>query len=131
MATILKIEDILKNANQHLNNNVRQFSWHGKQVKYKYSLSRSEQTELEQIIVECCVNHEAEQVVPSLYDISFKINVLGSYIYMEKPAEIDDVFNLIYNTDLYEVVSKLINQEQLNAIRRTTALMLGLGWVGL
>lgn len=91
------------------------YNWHGKIIKIKYMLSREEMLSLIHDIENMCIT-ESGNFIPGLLDFSIRLNVVSNYAYVELPDNMDDIYNVLYHSDIYDAVASNINQNQKNAI---------------
>lgn len=51
----------------------------------------------------------------SLVDFATRLNVITSYAFVELPSEVDDLYRIIYDSDLFQTVCNNVNKNQIEA----------------
>ncbi len=93
------------------------YNWHGKMIKVRYMLSRDEEIELVHNILTCC-GHDVNDgyLIPEFIDLAIRSNIVSAYAQVELPDSIDKQHQLLYYSDLYDVVLKTANKRQIDNI---------------
>ena len=114
MNDVLSAKDLMRFGMRNYKE-VVDYNWHGKIIKIKYMLSREEMLNLIHDIENMCIT-ESGNFIPGLLDFSIRLNVVSNYAYVELPDNMDDIYNVLYHSDIYDAVASNINQSQKNAI---------------
>lgn len=90
--------------------------WHSAQFVVRHSISIDEYVDLiRNVVADCTTEHG---IVYELFDFSHRVNVVSAYAFVELPEDVDDVFYIMYNTDLYETVCRYANAKQIESSRQ-------------
>ena len=96
--------------------------WHSTELIIKPLLSVDEYINVIQRIINDCSTPQGECVV-ELIDFSLRRNVVSAYAFVDYPDDIDDLYYILYASDLFETVRKHINDSQYDAITNTIYLL--------
>lgn len=91
------------------------YNWHGKMITVKYLLEYKEFLELLRSVENMCTSPDGE-LIAGLLDFSIKANVVAYYASVELPDDMDDVYKVVYCSDIYDVVLKMANKKQVDAL---------------
>ena len=69
-------------------------------------------------IINSCQRDDGS-VSTELLDFSFRVNIVNAYAYVSLPEELEDLYYLMYSSDLYDFICENVNNAQLNAIRQS------------
>ena len=96
--------------------------WHSKRILVAPYLGIHAFLELiHRTLDDCC--SEDQRFAPELLDFAFRINVISAYAIVTMPTDIDELFFLAYQTDLYDTVCAHISKSQLMAAKDTVRFM--------
>ncbi len=99
--------------------------WHTINIVVRYSIPIEEYYDLIHTIVDQCTDPDGNFIF-AVFDFAFRANVVSSYSNVELPTDHADMFEVLYATDLYAVVCKNANAEQIRSIE-TAALRSAVG----
>ncbi len=87
-------------------------------------LSLKEMTDLVQNMLKAC---EAKQgiLAPELIDFSFRLFIVSAYSLVEMPEEVEKQYQLLYMTNLFDIVVANINPAQYQGMIRAINLYVG------
>lgn len=80
----------------------------------KYAIPVADAMELIGNIVDTCVDSTELEYTPEGYGTIIRREVLMKYANIQMPESIEDVYKLVWETDLYDRVCEHINMQQLN-----------------
>ena len=60
-------------------------------------------------------------------DFAIRTNIIVSYAFVDLPMESDDLFRVVYCSDLYDVVCSYANKAQINSIKKAVMMSIGVG----
>ena len=93
----------------------RKIVWHTSELYIKTFLSLKEYSELtESIIQYCCV--DMGEPAYEMVDFALRINIIASYAVIELPTDIEELYYVAYESDLYDVVCANVNNAQINSV---------------
>ena len=100
----------------------RIYQWHSTSIVLKRLLTIDEYEECVHNIWRYC---EAEDgtIMIELLDFSIRVNIVNAYASVELPDNIDDLYYLMYSSDLYETVCSGVNKAQVESIQNTARLI--------
>ena len=116
MQNILKAKDVMSVGMRGYKEYI-DYNWHGKIISIKNLLSRDEYIKLIHDIGDMCISQDGN-FVPEMLDFSVKLNIIINYALVEMPDDLDDIYELIYYSDLYNAVLKNISKSQVNSVLR-------------
>lgn len=94
---------------------IKKVFWHNKEISILKSLSFKQYIRTIQSILRDCKNDDG-YIIPELVDFATRANVIAAYALIEQPEVIDDLYYLVYSSDLYDFIYKNVNQRQVDAI---------------
>ena len=95
----------------------KKIQWHTTQIYVKQFLSIQEYLDTINNIVRDCVDKDGNIIV-ELLDFSTRVNIISSYAYVELPENYEDVYYIVYASDLYDVVCSNVCKSQIEAIKQ-------------
>lgn len=98
--------------------------WHSTTLTIKQNLSVKEYVDTIHSIIQSCMTPD-ETCAVELLDFAIKSNVISSYAFVELPESLEDMFYIVYASDLYETIYKNVNNAQINSIEETVIRMIG------
>ena len=110
--SILSLEKIMKETAKPTS----EIKWKGLNIVIKHTLSLKEMLEFVDGVTKSCFAAETSEFLPEVKMFAVKCCVLELYANFSLPSNIERRYNLVYNTDVYEVVMQHINHEQFNEI---------------
>ena len=96
----------------------KKVTWHSSTIVVKQLLPMDEFVRTVREIIHSCISPNGGFAI-ELLDFVMRVKIISSYAYVELPKELDDVYYVIYASDLFETVCSNINQAQLEAIKNT------------
>ena len=114
MQDILKAKDVIKFGLRGYKETV-DYNWHGRVITIKYLLPIDEMCSTIRNIQEMCLSKDGEFIAEFL-DYAIRLNIVTSYAYIEMPDDFEEMYKLIYHSDLYEAVLSNANKKQIESI---------------
>lgn len=93
-----------------------ELSWNGVDIKIRHTLSFSVMMSFVDYVSKLCFSEESGAYLPEVKDFGIKTSILELYAGIEMPNEIEDMYKLVYHSDLVDRVIERINQTQLAEI---------------
>lgn len=91
--------------------------WDGYDIVVKQLLSADEFIGVVRTVFRDCRIPDTDNMVRlELIDFAIKTNIVSAYANVELPEDLNDLYNLIYGTDLYESVCDNVSEIQLKSI---------------
>ena len=91
--------------------------WNGVEISVKKTVSLDDMMSVVLGVVGSCFDEDGNYI-PEVVDIIEKHNVIKWYTDIDVPNDINESFDLIYRTDLYQIVIGKIDQTQLATIHK-------------
>lgn len=95
---------------------VKNVEWNGIEITIRRTLSLKDMLTFVDSVTKSCFLDENNSYMPELKVFAIKCCVLELYANFALPANVERRYNLIYNTDAFDVVLQHINIKQLNEI---------------
>lgn len=92
--------------------------WHGKNINVCKLLPPEKMIQLIHNIICECTDKERKIFMPELLDFLFKSNIITEYSQVELPIDIKDRYDVVYSSDLFDIISNSINSEQVSSIKQ-------------
>lgn len=102
----------------------KKVQWHSTTITIKQALTIKEYIDTIHSIIQSCMTPE-ETCAVELLDFAIRLNIISSYAFVELPESLEDIFYIVYSTDLYDVVLKNVCSSQVESIRDTVNKMIG------
>ncbi len=99
--------------------NKRMAMWHGIAVSVRTLLPIREVTLFINSVMDSCYDTEHDNFVPEMMDFAFRVNVVTRYACVDLPLDIEDKYEVLYNTDIFDTIAAAVNNSQLQSIRET------------
>lgn len=96
--------------------NVKTVTWCGLNLKITHSLTLENMLEFVESVVKSCFKEEDNSFLPEAKDFATRIYIVEYYTNISLPASLQEKYNILYRTDLVDVVINNINEAQLNSI---------------
>ena len=93
----------------------RKIVWHTAEMYVKTFLTLTEFRQLIDTIIQTC-SMEDGALVYELVDFATRVNIIAAYALIELPEDIDELYYVVYESDLYDAVVKNANQWQIDSI---------------
>lgn len=93
----------------------RKVVWHTSELYIKTFLPIAEYHNLTESIVQYCyadMNEPAYDMV----DFATRLNIIAFYALIELPSDIDELYYIVYESDLYDVVRQNTNKAQVDSV---------------
>ena len=91
-------------------------NWHGKIIEMKTLLSQEEEISVIHEIISLCVDDSDGKVNIELLEFYIRLVIICSYAKVSFPENSDDIYKLVYYSDLYKYVIENVNDVQVNNI---------------
>lgn len=114
MQDILKVKDVLKLGLRGFKE-ASDYNWHGKMISIKYMISKEEVFELMRRVEKMCTTENGE-FSPEFLDFAIKTGIVTYYAIIELPTDVDELYKLIYHSDIYDVVLNNANKKQIDSV---------------
>lgn len=95
--------------------------WHDRDLIVRQFLPVEEYVELVQHILQDSTSPEHE-IVPELIDFAIRKNIVSAYAFVELPEDINNVFYMLYASDIFHTVCSVANEEQVESVIRSVML---------
>ena len=105
----------------------KRINWHNAELNVKPLLSFQEFTETVHRIIENCRDSEGN-FLPEFLDLSMRTEIILAYGFVELPSSFDRLYEVVYLSDLYDVICRNANTAQIDALKRTVRDSAGLTW---
>lgn len=122
--TVYKTDLILKSI-KYTQKEFVPVQWNGKSLYVRPILKLKDMTFLIQDVLKTCETKTPGVLAPELIDFSFRRHIVSMYSLIEMPDDLDDQYKILYETDLFDVVTKNINKDQYQGILRAINLYVG------
>lgn len=99
----------------------RKIRWHSVDIYVKKTLTMAEYMDVVDHIVSDCRAEDGEPLI-SLIDFATKLNIIMAYSLIELPKDMNLLWHIIYDTDLYETVCEQVNAKQVDSIIKSISL---------
>ena len=106
-----KLMDIIRKGEMYEN-----IDWNGIGLKIKHTLSLPEMMNFVDSVSKLCFSEDTGAYIPEVKDFGIKTYILEMYAGIEMPKSTNDMYDLIYCSDLVYVVMNHINRCQLEEI---------------
>jgi hypothetical protein len=93
----------------------RKIVWHTAEMYVKTFLPLDEYKNLIDSIIQACTAENGECIY-ELVDFATKVNIIAAYALIELPEDIDELYYIVYETDLYDTVCKNANKDQVASV---------------
>lgn len=102
----------------------KKVTWHSTTITVKQSLTVKEYIDTIHSIIQSCMTPD-ETCAVELLDFAIRSNVISSYAFVELPESLEDMFYIVYCSDLYETICRNSNSTQIDSIKETVIRMIG------
>ena len=102
----------------------RTIMWHGIAVTVRTILPMSEAISFVDGIMKACYDKTHDIIMPEVMDFAFRFYVVTSYAHVEMPDNIEEQYELLYCTDVFDVIANAVNHAQLKSLRDTVSSLL-------
>ena len=114
MREVLKRKDVMKTGLRGIKE-YTDYNWHGKVISIKYMLPRNEVYELIQNVYQMCLSSSGD-FTPEFVGFALRANIVSAYALVELPEDIEELYTLLYYSDLFNVVLNNACKSQLDDI---------------
>lgn len=94
----------------------RTILWHGNALTVRTLLSIEEISQFVNSVMGGCYDQLHDVFVPEMKDFGFRVNVVSRYACVELPDDIEEQYEILYNTDIYDTICAAVNSAQLTSI---------------
>lgn len=91
-------------------------NWHGKIIEVRTLLSQEEEIRIIHEIISLCVDDNDGSVAIELLEFYIRFKIICSYAKVSFPENLDDIYKLVYYSDLFDYIAESVNKTQLNNI---------------
>ena len=99
--------------------------WHTDNITIKRMLTVKEYLDTIRGIIKDCKTPDDNFAI-ELLDFSIRLNIITSYAYIEFPKDVEEMYYLVYASDLYETVCAHANKAQVESIISSVKMSLGI-----
>ena len=92
--------------------------WHTVQIVVRPLLNMEEYIKTVRAIVVDCMSKDGEIAI-ELLDFSTRLHIIAAYAFVELPDDMEQLYYVVYQSDLYDTVLKVANRAQIDAIIKT------------
>lgn len=96
----------------------KQVAWHTTAVVIRQMLSVSEYLTAVQNILNSCKSPEGEIAI-ELLDFAIRVGIVSAYAFVELPEDVNELYYLMYASDLYDLICSVANKSQIESIKKT------------
>lgn len=111
------------NILHNVNASVEKFvcvDWHGNKVTIKKYIGIDDMVAFVASVVDYCFSDLDGAYSPEFKDFAINVNIIRHYTDLELPGDVHELYEIIYSTDIIDVVSGIANRDQLDAIISAT-----------
>ena len=113
MVSIEKLDEIM---NDYFTA-VEVVDWHGAELEVKKKIPAAVMYDLVRNVADACFDKETGEYLPEVRDFAERVAIVSAYANVRLPEDdVEHLHDILYRTDLYEVVWKSICSDQLLAI---------------
>lgn len=94
----------------------KKVQWHSSEITIKQLLSAQEYIAVTQDILRDCLAPDGTVAI-ELIDFAIRANIVAAYAYVELPTEFEELYYVLYASDLYDKVCSVANKAQIAAIK--------------
>ena len=95
--------------------------WHDRELSIRQMLSVEEYVQTVQNILKDCSDGN-QALVPELADFAIRKNIVSSYAFIDLPEDINNMYYVLYASDVYDLVCSVGNEDQIESIIRSVML---------
>lgn len=103
--------------------------WHSSQIVMKPLLNMEEYINTVKNIVADCADANGDVAI-ELLDFSIRVHIISAYAFVELPEDINQLYYIAYQSDLYDTTVGVANKAQVESIRRSVWQLSGGGHYG-
>lgn len=111
--TVVGSEELIKAA-AIPSKKTKEITWRGRPITIKEQISVQEYLGLIQHILRDCIRDE--NIAYEIVDFVTRVNIIGSYCFIDLPKDAQKLYDIVYGTDLYSEVTSHIKEWQLKNI---------------
>lgn len=90
--------------------------WHATRFVVRRFLSIQEVMTVIQRIIDGACDHDGNILI-GLLDFSIRLSIVTAYALVELPTDADELYYVLYGSDLYDTVCKNVNRDQIDMIK--------------
>lgn len=109
----LEQKDVLKVSKRFMKESF-EVNWHGKPLSGITLLSMKDAINLPDRIVS--KSSKDGEFIPSLFDFVLRVELITSYLLVDVPSDPEELYKIVYYTDLFNVVLNNCNKGQVDSI---------------
>ncbi len=102
----------------------RKVTWHTAEFIMRPLLSIESYSSLVDRIINDCFDENGVFNLGVL-DFSLRKNIVSAYAFVDLPTDVDDLYRVLYSSDLFDTVCRYANQAQLESILRVVTIYVG------
>lgn len=97
--------------------NEMSIDWHGITVEVKKVIPYADMLAFVEMVFAACFA-DGGKYMPERFDMVFNACIVGTYTNITLPKDADDVYSILFNSDLIGMVMGIVNNQQIDSIRR-------------
>lgn len=105
-------------------NRHKKITWHSAELCLRAFLPFDEYRQVINSIVEYCLSPDGE-IMYEYVDFATRLAIITSYALIELPEDFDELYFIVYESDLYQTVCSHVNKDQVSAILSAVKSSLG------
>lgn len=110
--SVAAIEKIMK---EHFASDTKTFDWYGVEVEYKENISIDDMASLVDEVVNSCFDKDGNYI-PEFKDFLIRALIVRMYSNVRMPQDIKKQYSILFNGDLYDVLTQHIDKVQYTSI---------------
>lgn len=111
----LSSSELMHIAGDH-DKHIRILRWHNTNISIRKIITLDEFVETVMNIVDTCIRDNGDVSI-ELFDFSMRVNIVGAYAYVSLPEDLEDLYYLMYSSDLFDFICENANNAQIAAIK--------------
>lgn len=96
----------------------KKITWHTEEIIVKNMLSMDEFVDVVRKIIGDCMSKDGDIAI-ELIDFSIKVNIISYYSFVELPDDINELYSIVYSSDLFTTICNSVNAAQIDSIYKT------------
>ena len=92
--------------------------WHTSEILVRHVISFEEYINMIHRILNECQDEDGI-ASPEMMDFSIRVNVIMEYALVQLPNDMDQLYYVVYSSDLYDTICSVVSEGQLKEIRET------------
>ena len=98
--------------------------WHSTELLIKQLITPKEYIEMIHNILNDCQTPDGN-VAFEMVDFAIRVNTIAAYAFVDLPKDPNDLYYIVYASNLYDTICKYANKGQIESISKTIAMYAG------